>query len=122
VSRQRDKGTKAETALVEHLRGCGWPDTDRRALQGTYDKGDIRWLPWLAVEVKHVRTPAYGQWLREAETERGNLAADYGVVVHKPHGTSVDQAGRWHVVMTMDTFVEMVKEIEHGRSAAAGDR
>jgi hypothetical protein len=80
-------------------------------LQGRFDKGDVRWVPWLAVEVKNVRTPRYGEWLREAEAERANLGAAYGVVVHKPHGTGLGSQQDWHVVMTLEQFAALLREV-----------
>jgi hypothetical protein len=111
VSRARSKGTGAETALVRWLQAEGWPAAERLPLQGRFDKGDVRWVPWLAVEVKNVRTPRYGEWLREAEAERVNLGADFGAVVHKPHGTGLGSAGQWHVVMTLEQFAALIREV-----------
>lgn len=105
----RAKGTKAESALTAYLNSSGWPDADRAPLRGRFDKGDVKWLPWIAVEVKNVRTPAYGQWLKEAEAERVNLGAEIGVVIHKPHGTALTDQGNWHTIMKLDTFLAMVR-------------
>ena len=102
------RGTAAETALVNYLRGRGQTAVERRALTGANDKGDVAWLPWLAVEVKNARTPRYGEWLREAEAERSNSDAEIGVVVHKPHGTGITSQDNWHVVMTMSTFMSLL--------------
>ena len=60
------------------------------------------------MEVKSVRTPRYGEWLREAEVERANSGAEMGIVVHKPHGTGLVNQGGWHVVMTMDMFMTLL--------------
>jgi len=108
MSKQRSKGTLAETALVAFLRERG-EKAERRALHGTFDKGDINWLDWIALEVKNCRTPRYGEWVREAEEERRNAGAEIGVVVHKPHGTSITNQADWHVVMSLDTFLHIVQ-------------
>lgn len=109
MSKQRQKGTLAETALVQYLQDNGYPQAERRALHGTADKGDVLWLPWLAVEVKNHRTPKYRDWLRQAEEERVNAGADVGVVIHKPHGVGTGSQGEWHVVMTLDQFRALVE-------------
>lgn len=46
------------------------------------------------------------KWLREAETERRNRGADYGVVVWKRHGTAIP--GEQFVTMTLETFAAML--------------
>ena len=107
MSRQRAKGTKAETALVNYLREHGFPNAKRRALAGAADEGDVDWVDWLTVEVKNVRTPNYRQWLRETAVERSNAGSAVGIVVHKPHGVGVDDQGEWHVVMTLDQFLHL---------------
>jgi len=103
--------------LVTYLRGRG-EKVERRALHGSADKGDINWLDWIVLEVKNVRTPSYGVWVREAEEERLNAGAEIGVVVHKPHGTALTNQGEWHVVMSLDTFLHMVQM----REVAEGER
>ena len=108
----RAKGTKAETALVDYLRAAGWPDAGRLPLQGRFDKGDVAWVPWLACEVKNVRAPRVAEWLREAETERRNRGATFGVVVHKPHGVALTNQGLWHVHLTLDTFAGIIRLLE----------
>jgi len=108
MSRQKAKGTAAETALVNYLRVSGYPDARRKALTGSADQGDVYWLPNITTEVKSVRTPKYGEWLRQAEAERVNSGDDYGIVIHKPHGTGLADTGNWHVVMTVDTLLQML--------------
>jgi len=104
----KNKGTSAESALVAYLREHGYPATERRALRGAKDGGDIAWLPWIALEVKNYRTPHHQAWLREVEQERANLGALIGVVAHKPHGVGLASQGDWHAVMTFDTLLALV--------------
>jgi hypothetical protein len=110
MSKQRQKGTAAESALVGYLRDNGYPNTKRMALTGSADQGDIDWLTGITVEVKSVRTPKYGEWLRQAEKERQNAGNTYGLVVHKPHGTGLTDQGSWHVVMTLDTLLSLLRD------------
>ena len=46
---------------------------------------------------------------REAETERINAHADYGVVIAKRPRRPI---GESYVVMTLDSFAQLLKEIE----------
>ncbi len=41
MSKSKQKGTAAETAVVKYLKANGFPKAERRALQGNLDKGDI---------------------------------------------------------------------------------
>lgn len=63
---------------------------DRAPLRGTHDRGDIANVrsPFgkVAVECKAVKRLDLAGWIVEAETERGNLDAIAGVVIHKRVG------------------------------------
>lgn len=115
MSKSKAKGTSAESALVSYLRGLGY-SAERRALTGK-DQGDISWhdFPWVATEVKSVRTPDYGGWLREAEEERVNAGAEVGIVVHKPHGVGLTSQGDWRVVLTLDQFISLLERTKDYR-------
>jgi len=107
MSRQRRKGTATETAVVRYLQANGWPHAERRALHGAADKGDIAGLP-IAIEVKAVTRPAYQAWLREAETEAANAGTPTGVVVHRPHGTSIDKPEQFIVAMRLADLIRLL--------------
>ena len=47
--------------------------------------------------------------MAEAEAERQNADDEVGIVVHKPHGTGLTDVGNWHVVLTLDTFIDLVE-------------
>ena len=117
MSKQRAKGTRAESALVSYLLAAGYQGARRRPPAGSADLGDIDWVDGVTTEVKSVRQPRYGEWLREAEKERSNAGTDIGIVVHKPHGTSIDDVGNWHVIMTLDTLLLLM---EHKVDGASG--
>src|SRR5881392_1526987 len=80
------KGTKAETAIVGWLREQGRPSVERRALQGTRDRGDIAGVPGVVWEVKAGARLEIPRWLAETETERLNDNAAVGLLVVKPKG------------------------------------
>jgi hypothetical protein len=86
---------------------------DRRVKMGANDRGDITALRSIrggrvTVEVKNYAgqfkvTP----WLDEAEIERGNDDAEFGVVVAKRRGKG--QPGEQVVFMTLETFAQLLQ-------------
>ena len=84
---------------------------DRRVKTGAKDRGDIAGVR-LRGERVVIECKDYGgqhklpEWLKEAEAERGNDDAAYGVVVWKRRGTA-DPAEQF-VTMTAETFMAMV--------------
>lgn len=84
---------------------------DRRVKTGAKDRGDIAGLRMRGKRVV-VECKDYGgrhrlpQWIKEAETERENDDAEYGVVVWKRLG--VRDPARQYVTMTAETFMAMV--------------
>jgi len=108
VNRPRRKGTSAETAVANYLRTNGMPQAERRALNGSNDKGDIAGVPGWVLEVKASAAHNYGVWLREAEQERVNAAVEHCAVVHKPSG--VADAARYRVVLTLEQFTALLVE------------
>lgn len=107
MSKQRAKGTAAETAVVGFLRANGFPFAERRALQGVNDKGDITGIPGVVVEVKnHSGVQALGEWQKECREEMANAGADIGVVWSKVRGTT--DPGKWRVTMDGSVFVRLL--------------
>jgi hypothetical protein len=105
MTRPKDIGTAAETAVVRYLRTAGFPHAERRALAGTHDLGDIVGTPGVCWEVKGgkaAKTASDGQvaaWLGETERERRNAGADVGVLVMARSGIGPANAGRWWAVL-----------------------
>lgn len=101
MSRPRDIGTTAETAVVRYLRTHGWPYAERRALAGAADLGDITGTPGICWEIKAGKTAEKASdglirdWLDETETERRHAGADIGVLVTKRAGYGPDRAASW---------------------------
>ena len=77
---------------------------ERRAKNGKNDRGDISGLMHLGkrvvAECKCCKRLELSGWLKEAETERGNDDAEYGIVIHKRFGGNF-------VTMTLDTYLAM---------------
>ena len=87
MSKQREIGTRAESAVVKYLAANGWPNAERRALHGNTDLGDITGTPGLVWEVKGgelAKTASDGQmatWFVEAQLEATNAGARFGFLV-----------------------------------------
>ena len=84
---------------------------DRRVKTGAKDRGDIAGLRMRGKRVV-VECKDYGgrhklpEWLKEAEAERGNDDAEYGIVAWKRLG--VRDPAKQYVTMTAETFMAMV--------------
>ena len=84
---------------------------DRRVKTGSKDRGDIAGVRARGQRVV-IECKDYGgrhrlpEWLKEAETERGNDDAEYGVVAWKRLG--VRDPAKQYVTMTAETFMAMV--------------
>lgn len=102
------------------LRAHGFPHSERRALSGSVDKGDIAGCIGLCFEVKGgktAETASDGQvlkWLEETETERVNAKADIGILVMKRRGISRTRAGEWWAILDGGVFADLVYEPEPG--------
>lgn len=108
MSKQRAKGTSAETAVLNYLKEKGFLVV-RNPLSGSKDKGDLTIFgcPDFTIEVKNVRRMELSTWLDEALAEQKNAETDFGVVVHKRMRKG--NPGEWYCTMTVDQFAELVK-------------
>lgn len=104
----KDAGTRFERSVADYLsESLGDSAIDRQVKTGSKDTGDIRGVfirgREVAVECKdYAGRSDLPEWYRQAEAERGNRDAAYGVVVWKRRGVS-DPAEQ-HVSMTLGTF------------------
>lgn len=114
MSKQRAKGTRGENLVVDALIKAGFKHAERRALNSVNDKGDITGIPGWVFEVKFHDSYAgkLSGWVEEAEIERVNAKADYGIVWHRRKGKG--SAEDWFVTMSGSTFLGILKEIENG--------
>jgi Holliday junction resolvase len=107
---QKEKGSEWERNVAAYLRQNGWPEADRRYGAGNVnDKGDIIGVPGFTIEAKNHKTHDFSGWLREAEVERVNAGTRFGVVLAKRSRKPVGEA---YVVMTFDTFIQIMKEMQ----------
>lgn len=108
MSKAKQKGTAAETAVVRYLRDNGFIHAERRALHGTLDKGDITGCGPIVFEVKDHKTITLSAWLKELHDEIVNANANTGAVVAKRRGTT--NPGDWYAVMPVSGLVKLLKE------------
>lgn len=111
MSKAKQKGTLAETAVADYLRQT-FPTVERRALSGVNDKGDISNVPGCVVEVKNQRSYKIHEWMKETETERLNAGEQLGVLVIKPNGVGVANVSQWWAVVSLETITRLIKELE----------
>lgn len=83
-----------------------WPAVHRNPPQGANDKGDIGGFRELVIECKSCRTFDLPGWLAEAEKERGNAGAEFGVVWAKRPRRTAGRDG--YVVMDGLTFMRLI--------------
>lgn len=105
MSKSKQVGTAAETAVKNAFIAAGFGDCRRVVLAGSKDEGDLFVTApsgtVLCVEVKAGRaaetasTAQVAEWLAETERERMHSGADLGVLVRKRAGYGASRAGQW---------------------------
>ena len=111
MSKAKQKGTAAETAVVNYLKSKGRAHIERRSLNGSNDRGDIAGIPGVVIEVKNHARMELSQWLSELEVEMRNDKASTGVVIHKKKGTT--EVGQWYATMPVDVWHNLIGEAEY---------
>ena len=104
----KQKGTAAESAIVTYLRGAGFAACERRALNGSTDRGDVAGIHSTVIEAKNCKVMDLSGWLAELAAEMRNDNARYGAVWHKKRGTT--DPSQWYVTMTGAVFADLLKE------------
>ena len=112
MSKQRAKGTAAETAVVNYLKANGFPDADRSPLRGVLDKGDVTGIRNVVIEIKNHKVYAIPAWLRELEIEATNAKADKAFLVVKPNGVGITQVGNWWAILPLWRMAELLRANE----------
>ena len=104
----RDKGARAERAVVAHLRQNGYPDARRYLAGDGRQPGDIDAVPGVSIEVKNASTYTISAWLRQAIDEAGPDRLP--VVMMHPKGVALDDVANWWVVMRVSDFLPLVRD------------
>lgn len=105
MSANKAKGTRLERQAADYLAEQLDDDRiDRMPLHGKGDRGDIAGVRTVlgekvTVECKNHNRLELAQWVKEAETERGNADAHAAIVIHKRRGKG--DPGDQYVTMTL---------------------
>ena len=110
MSKSKQKGTAAETAVVRYLREQGWDKADRLPLKGNLDEGDVSGVDGVAIEVKNQRSYQIPAWLRELDVEIVNSNSDLGVLIVKPNGVGLGSVGKWWAIKELKDEVTLWKQ------------
>lgn len=108
MSKEKAKGTAAETAVVNYLKQV-FPHVERRTLNGKHDRGDVNLFPFTTIEVKDQVRMQLSTWLDEATVEGANANSWLNVVFHKRarKGSPKD----WYVTMRGETFRQVLEVV-----------
>ena len=109
VNRNKALGTAHETATVNYLLEKGFK-VERRALSGNHDKGDIVGIPNVVVECKNAQRIELAAWVDEADVERVNANARFGILVIKRRNKGIDKA---YAVVPLSQMVELLNEVSN---------
>lgn len=108
TNRSKAKGTAWESKIVAALNAAHWPHAERRALNGSTDRGDITGIPGVVIEAKDHNRITLAEFVDQANIEAANACADIGAAwLHrKGHSSPLDG----YVVMDGSTFIHLLKE------------
>jgi hypothetical protein len=113
MSKEAAKGGSFEQAFCDYAnRRLGSDRIERRAKNGKNDRGDIAGFyirgRRTVIECKCCKRAELAEWLKEAERERGNDDAEFGLVVHKRRGCGEKNFGGNFVTMELDTLLAIM--------------
>lgn len=105
----RQKGSKWEVELLEHLRELFGPAVHRAPLRGVHDYGDFVGVPWLH-EAKCTKAPHFLEWARDAAKKTQAMNEKYWCVMwHGDRRTTPTEL----VVMPLDLYKYLVETVTH---------
>lgn len=108
MSKQRAKGTSAETEVVAALFRAGITKALRAPLWGAHDKGDIVGIP-AVISVKNQKKLRLNEWVDDCQVMMKNAGTDTGFVWHKRPGKG--RAEDWYVTMNAATMIDILKRL-----------
>lgn len=126
MTKSRARGTAAETGVARFFAENGFPHAERRRLRGNRDWGDLVVDPKIVVEVKggdaakNASLGDIGAWMAEAEVERVNADADYGLLVVQRRGISPARAGAWRAFLPSWAWASLLGAPESRCAASWG--
>lgn len=113
MSKSKQKGSKFEQQVVDYMRDRLMDERiERRTTNGAKDRGDVSGVMLrgmrVVVECKNCKKMELGEWLEEAEAERGNDDAEFAFVVHKRRGCGEKSFGRNYVTCDLETLCALI--------------
>lgn len=113
MSKEGQKGATFEQDTADFFADAlGDERIERRVKHGTNDRGDIAGLyirgKRTVIECKNHKRMELAEWLDEAERERGNDDAEFGIVVHKRRGCGKAKFGQNYATMTLETLAAII--------------
>ena len=113
MSREMQKGASFEEDTAKWFASVLNDERiERRVKHGSNDRGDISGLyirgKRAVVECKNCKRMQLSAWVDEAETERGNDDAEFGIVVHKRKGYGKKKFGGNYATMTLETLAAII--------------
>jgi hypothetical protein len=128
MSKAKNIGTRAETAIRNYLLSQGYTELQarRNVLSGSDDQGDI-WLEsakgLIVFESKGgdmAKKASHEQclkWMQEAERERRNAGASFGFLVTQRAGVGYPRAGEWWAYVKLEDIFRLCNSNVHSDSA-----
>lgn len=114
MGRNQQKGATFEQDCADYFTAHGC-EVIRKRPHGQNDQGDLHGVRFngkkVTVECKNHQRMELAKWVDEAETEKVNDHAEFGVVIHKRKGKGRAKFGETYVTMTLETFCKMGKII-----------
>lgn len=129
MSKTKDIGTRAETAVRNFLLSKGYSELEahRNVLKGSADEGDV-WLRHhrglVTFEVKGgkaAKEASYGQiekWLEETRIEKENAKAQFGILVTQRAGVGYPRAGEWWAYVKLPELIRLHSYSDLARHSA----
>ncbi len=123
MSKSKDIGTRAETAVRNYLLSVGYDPmaAHRNVLKGSADEGDV-WLResygLIVFEIKggkSAKDASYEQikkWYEEAETEKTNADGKFGFLVTQRPGVGYPRAGEWWAYAKLNDLIYLRTYLE----------
>lgn len=108
MSASKKKGTGWESAVVAFLRDNGVPHAERRALNGTQDRGDIAGIPGVVIECKNEARVELASYADETAAEVRNDGARIGLAWIKRRGKASPAQG--YVLIDGATAIRLLAE------------
>lgn len=101
---ERNRGKRAELAVVHALRAAGWTAVTTRAANGTQRGHDIHTNAPVAIEVKDQARLDLAGWLRQAESNA--VEGSVPVVWHKRRGHA--DPSEWYVTLSGSGLLDLL--------------